>query len=513
MQNKAETLYELLKTELGFSRAEADRYFIITEVDQAVVVRMRNFSWLETNTWNVFIKLMERLGAVHNENSPVFAIGTVSSHKEPKEDEVPYSLAASREGLGELAPVLKDAHGNVIDGFHRLGENANWHAITVPTIDTPVKLELARLAVNFNRRKVTPQELTQRITFLINEGLKPEEIAEKAGISERTIYKYIPQEFKDQKKVNAGLTTKSTQVAERVQQTVNTQYTEDEHDRLVEALDTARYPVCPVCGQEPVQFSGMGLPYVNCLKGHEWHLQKGSIMATAGAVESQKTGTYLDQMEECIGCHLMVHNSRLVNGKCQVCRDKEAENTKETLDKEMREAPGQPEVPKKEIETIQPNVLKEPMVPITFLVQLPSTIVLSGQRLAELFTEHDYDETLPTRIVKKTDDGLTVSFEMAQWIQSNVYLGAPAGARNTELFEAELKSILEGAEFNLAEVEKITIHQLAPKLAEPEKPAKPVKEIDWNAQGEHCPMCGRLLSRENYKHLKKKFGRYEALFK
>ena len=170
-------------------------------------------------------------------------------------------------------------------------------------------------------------------------------------------------------------------------------------------------------------------------------------------------------------------------------------------------------MPKKEIETIQTNVLKEPMVPITFLVQLPSTIVLSGQRLAELFTEHDYDETLPTRIVKKTDEGLTVSFEMAQWIQSNIDQGAPAGARNTELFEAELKSILEGAEFNLTEVEKITIHQLAPKLAEPEKPAKPVKEIDWNAQGEHCPMCGRLLSQENYEHLKKKFGRYEALFK
>ena len=256
----------------------------------------------------------------------------------------------------------------------------------------------------------------------------------------------------------------------------------------------------------------MGLPYVNCLKGHEWHLQKGSIMATAVAVESQKTGTYLDQMEECIGCHLMVHNSRLVNGKCHVCRDKEAENTKEALDKEMREAPGEPEVPKKEIKTIQPNVLKEPMDPITFLVQLPSTIVLSGQRLDELFTEHDYDETLPTRIVQKTDDGLTVSFEMAQWIQSNIDQGAPAGARNTELFEAELKSILEGTEFNLAEVEKITIRQLAPKLAEPEKPAKPVKEIDWNAQGVSCPCCGCTISQEKYQRLKEKFSKYPGLF-
>jgi hypothetical protein len=119
-------------------------------------------------------------------------------------DEAPYSLAASREGLGELSPVLKDAHGNVIDGFHRLGENANWHSIIVPTIDDPVKLELARLAVNYNRRKVAPEELTQRITFLVKAGLKPEEIAKQTGISLRTVYKYMPQELKEPARVERG---------------------------------------------------------------------------------------------------------------------------------------------------------------------------------------------------------------------------------------------------------------------------------------------------------------------
>ena len=509
MQNKAETLYELLKTELGFSRAEADRYFIITEIDQAVVVRMRNLSWLEPKTWNAFLALMQKLGTVHNEESPVFAIGTVSSHKEAKtEEKTSYSLASSKEGLGELVPVLVDKFGNIIDGFHRKGENANWREEVLPWIDTPEKLEAARLAVNFNRRQMAPEEIKERVTFLIGKDIKPDEISKLTGISKSTIYKYMPQEAKNPARSEAG----KAGGLSKAQSFATSSYQTEEHNRLVEALDTARYPVCPVCGQEPVQFSGMGLPYVNCLKGHEWHLQKGSIMATAVAVESQKTGTYLDQMEECIGCHLMVHNSRLVNGKCHVCRDKEAENTKEALDKEMREAPGQPEVPKKEIKTIQPNVLKEPMDPITFLVQLPSTIVLSGQRLDELFTEHDYDETLPTRIVQKTDDGLTVSFEMAQWIQSNIDQGAPAGARNTELFEAELKSILEGTEFNLAEVEKITIRQLAPKLAEPEKPAKPVKEIDWNAQGVSCPCCGCTISQEKYQRLKEKFSKYPGLF-
>jgi hypothetical protein len=509
MQNKAETLYELLKTELGFSRAEADRYLIITEIDQAVVVRMRIQERLEPKTWSAFLALMQKLGAVHNENSLVFAIGTVSSHKEAKTDEkVSYSLASSKEGLGELVPVLVDKFGNIIDGFHRKGENANWREEVLSWIDTPEKLEAARLAVNFNRRQMAPEEIKERITFLIGKDIKPDEISKLTGISKSTIYKYMPQEAKNPARSEAG----KAGGLSKAQSFATSSYQTEEHNRLVEALDTARYPVCPVCGQEPVQFSGMGFPYVNCLKGHEWHLQKGSIMANAVAVESQKTGTYLDQMEECIGCHLMVHNSRLVNGKCQVCRDKETENTKEASDKEMHEAPGQPEAPKKEIETIKPNVLKEPMVPITFLVQLPSTIVLSGQRLAELFTEHDYDETLPTRIVKKTDDGLTVSFEMAQWIQSNIDQGSPAGARNTELFEAELKSILEGTEFNHTEVEKITIHQLAPKLAEPEKPAKSVKEIDWNAQGVSCPCCGCTISQEKYQRLKEKFSKYPGLF-
>jgi hypothetical protein len=138
-----------------------------------------------------------------NETPPVAKVERVAKVEEV-EEETPYSLAASREGLGELSPVLKDVDGNVIDGFHRLGETPNWHSITVSTIDNPVKLELARLAVNFNRRKVSPEELSQRITFLVKSGLKPDEIAKQTGISKATIYKYMPQEYKDPSRVESG---------------------------------------------------------------------------------------------------------------------------------------------------------------------------------------------------------------------------------------------------------------------------------------------------------------------
>ncbi len=126
-------------------------------------------------------------------------VEAVEEVEEPKADEeAPYSLATSGEGLGELYPVLMDAHGNVIDGFHRLGENPKWHTEVRPQIDTPVKLQLAMLAANFNRRKVSPEEIAQRVTFLVKAGLKPEEIAKVTGISKKTIYKYMPQELKSE---------------------------------------------------------------------------------------------------------------------------------------------------------------------------------------------------------------------------------------------------------------------------------------------------------------------------
>ncbi|MGD6850732.1 MAG: helix-turn-helix domain-containing protein [Candidatus Bathyarchaeia archaeon] len=127
---------------------------------------------------------------------------------------VEYSLAESKQGLGELCAVLKDKDGNIIDGFHRKGENQNWREETLPWIDTPVKLELARLAVNFNRRRVTSQELSERITFLLKAGVSVEEIAKQTGISPRTIYRYKPAGLKNPVKVEARKTESKVEQSE-----------------------------------------------------------------------------------------------------------------------------------------------------------------------------------------------------------------------------------------------------------------------------------------------------------
>jgi G:T-mismatch repair DNA endonuclease (very short patch repair protein) len=113
-------------------------------------------------------------------------------------EEKQYDLGTSAKNLGKLYPVLKDAQGNVIDGFHRQNADPSWPSIIVGTVDNPKKLELARLAANFCRRQISPSEFQNKIIFLIGKcGMKPEEIAEQTGISKTTIYKYMPQELKN----------------------------------------------------------------------------------------------------------------------------------------------------------------------------------------------------------------------------------------------------------------------------------------------------------------------------
>jgi hypothetical protein len=107
-----------------------------------------------------------------------------------------YDLAKSSKKLGKLYPILKDKKGNIIDGFHRQNADPDWPSITVDTVDDPIKLELARLAVNYCRRAIPKTEFDNHIAFLVKNGLKPEEIAEETGIHISTIFRHMPQELK-----------------------------------------------------------------------------------------------------------------------------------------------------------------------------------------------------------------------------------------------------------------------------------------------------------------------------
>lgn len=116
-----------------------------------------------------------------------------------------YDLKASVEGVGKLVPVLKDAQGNVIDGFHRQQIDPEWPSVKCETVDNPTKLALARLASNFCRRQVGKEELQEAIVFLIGKaGLKPQDIADQTGIGLTTIYLHMPEHLKDKAKAEAG---------------------------------------------------------------------------------------------------------------------------------------------------------------------------------------------------------------------------------------------------------------------------------------------------------------------
>lgn len=111
-----------------------------------------------------------------------------------------YSLSKSMKSqLGQLVPCLKDAEGITFDGLHREKINPKAWTVKLDHIKTSVDRAMARMAVNFCRRHYTSQEMTGDIGLLIGAGYSVQQICEVTGISERTIYRYMPQQLKDQK--------------------------------------------------------------------------------------------------------------------------------------------------------------------------------------------------------------------------------------------------------------------------------------------------------------------------
>jgi DNA-binding CsgD family transcriptional regulator len=172
-----------------------------------------------------------------------------------------YDLTTSSKGLGKLYPILKDKHGNIIDGFHRQNADPAWPTLTDENIETPVQLELARLAVNFCRRTMPATEIEQRVTFLVKSGMKAQEIADMTGISLSTIYKYMPHEAKDQERSEAI----KKGIAETRKESPSSDISSKTQDMAIQdasihkAFDRAEFVECERCHiktSEPKQWHG-----------------------------------------------------------------------------------------------------------------------------------------------------------------------------------------------------------------------------------------------------------------
>jgi len=223
-------IYDLLNEFAGLTREEADDYFVIETEEKGWRLKARRY--LEVGTFKAVLTLAKEYGGTYyNEKGLArFFIPKLKITEAPQRDvgvtpellnvenEKPYNLKESIKALGPLAPILKDAHGNIIDGFHRMKEagEVKWPVVELNYIDNNVKLELARLAVNFCRRQVPKEELEEKIGFLIGAGLKPKDIAERTGISLRTVYRYMPSHLKD--KIMAELGSKGAEKSAKVKE-------------------------------------------------------------------------------------------------------------------------------------------------------------------------------------------------------------------------------------------------------------------------------------------------------
>jgi ParB-like chromosome segregation protein Spo0J len=120
------------------------------------------------------------------------------------EDEDVKALRGSSKKIGSLYPVLMTRSGEVIDGFHRLKADPDWPKFTVEGIEDPVQLAKARLISN-ERRNVSPEEkgrLLREIIVYTNWSMK--QLAEELGWGISTVYRYLPDDLKDQTKAAAG---------------------------------------------------------------------------------------------------------------------------------------------------------------------------------------------------------------------------------------------------------------------------------------------------------------------
>jgi len=104
-------------------------------------------------------------------------------------------LKNSKLELGEIYPVIKDQHGNIIDGIHRKKVDPTWKEVVVHA--TPIQALKIRVHANLVRRDirdVEKQSWVMQARKLLNPSnpMQPsqEEVAKALGLSQQWVSKY-----------------------------------------------------------------------------------------------------------------------------------------------------------------------------------------------------------------------------------------------------------------------------------------------------------------------------------
>ncbi len=116
--------------------------------------------------------------------------------------------------IGELYPVLLDAKGNLIDGFHRRKANKNWHTIKLAQIKTKADLLTARIIANCQRMdhseesKKWVNELATELSKEHSELAMSTRIQKITGMGQHWVLDRLDGRFKDLKKATKKPTGK-----------------------------------------------------------------------------------------------------------------------------------------------------------------------------------------------------------------------------------------------------------------------------------------------------------------
>ena len=163
-----------------------------------------------------------------------------------------YDLKKS-EKIGQLYPVLVDARGNVIDGFHRLEADPNWRREKIKEIDTEEKLLVARCVSNWHRRQVAAEEKKEWINGLAmiykKQGLEVRskggrneimaKIMEVTGLSDRAIGNYLKSEYKQEPPFDVERREPVIPASERIEHMLGKEYVERHRKEVEQELRPA----------------------------------------------------------------------------------------------------------------------------------------------------------------------------------------------------------------------------------------------------------------------------------
>jgi ParB-like chromosome segregation protein Spo0J len=91
---------------------------------------------------------------------------------------------------GIISPIIKDAAGNIVDGYHRnkIAEDLGLTDIPIKQVDgTEAELQAMAIALNVARRQLDAEDRRELVTKLRAEGKSNRMIAETLGVSEATV--------------------------------------------------------------------------------------------------------------------------------------------------------------------------------------------------------------------------------------------------------------------------------------------------------------------------------------